>query len=135
MNVWSMEAMFNGCSHLETIFVGNRWSTDAVTESSEMFYGCTSLAGDKGTVYDEKYVDATRAHIDGGASNPGYLTGNIETLHGDVNGDGEVNIVDVNCIIGLILGDSGSYGGSADVNGDGEVNITDLNAIIDIILR
>ena len=51
---------------------------------------------------------------------------------GDVNGDNEVNIADVNAIIDVILG--GNTGASADVNGDGEVNIADVNAIIDIIL-
>ncbi len=54
-------------------------------------------------------------------------------LKGDVNGDGEVNIADVNALIDIILkGTSGNP--SADVNGDGEVNIADVNSIIDIIL-
>jgi len=56
-----------------------------------------------------------------------------ETVKGDVNGDGEVNIADVNVIIDLIL--NGGVGDtSTDVNGDGEVNIADVNAVIDIIL-
>ena len=53
-------------------------------------------------------------------------------LAGDVNGDGEVNIADVNAAIDDIL--SGRFEASADVNGDGEINIADVNAIIDIIL-
>ncbi len=54
-------------------------------------------------------------------------------LIGDVNGDGEVNIADINAAIDMILiGDQSSNG---DVNGDGEVNIADINAIIDIILN
>ena len=52
---------------------------------------------------------------------------------GDVNGDGEVNIADVNAVIDIIL--SGDIESAGDVNGDGEVNIADVNAIIDIILR
>ena len=52
---------------------------------------------------------------------------------GDVNGDHEVNIADINAVIGIILGgNTGS--GAADVNGDGEINIADVNAIISIIL-
>ena len=51
---------------------------------------------------------------------------------GDVNGDGAVNIADVNVVIEMIL--RGSTDASGDVNGDGTVNITDLNAIINIIL-
>ena len=134
-NVWNMDTMFAGCNHLETIYAGNSWRTDAVTKSDGMFYGCTSLVGGQGTVYDENHVDAAYAHIDGGSSDPGYLTGRVDSLlHGDVNGDGEVNITDVNCVINVILGAPDIYEGRADVNGDGEVNITDINAVIDIIL-
>ena len=53
-------------------------------------------------------------------------------LVGDVNGDGEVNIADVNAVIRMILTDETSAAG--DVNGDGEINISDVNAIIGIIL-
>ena len=51
---------------------------------------------------------------------------------GDVNGDLEVNIADVNAVIDLIL--AGNYTAIGDVNGDGEINIADINAVIDIIL-
>jgi len=54
-------------------------------------------------------------------------------LVGDVNGDGEVNIADVNAVIDLIL--SGKTTSNGDVNGDGEVNIADINFVIDLILR
>lgn len=56
-----------------------------------------------------------------------------QVLKGDVNGDGEVNITDVNDIIDCIL--MGSSAINADVNNDGEVNITDVSDIIDIILN
>ena len=56
----------------------------------------------------------------------------IEPIGGDVNGDGEVNIADVNAVINMSL-DSPAENG--DVNGDGEVNIADVNAIIDIIIN
>ena len=51
---------------------------------------------------------------------------------GDVNGDGETNIADVNAIIDAIL--AGMSQANCDINGDGEVNIADINAVIDIIL-
>ena len=54
------------------------------------------------------------------------------TVFGDVNGDGEVNIADVNAIIDVILG--GGNNTAADVNKDGEINIGDINAVIDVIL-
>ena len=60
-------------------------------------------------------------------------SGHVEPAVGDVNADGEVNIADVNAIIDMILGGTGSSSG--DVNHDGEVNISDVNAVIDIILR
>jgi hypothetical protein len=53
-------------------------------------------------------------------------------LLGDVNGDGEVNIADINAIIDAILDDG--YASPCDVNTDSEVNIADVNAVIDIIL-
>ena len=52
---------------------------------------------------------------------------------GDVNGDSEVNIADVNAVINMILGGNDDNT-AADVNGDGEINIADVNAIINIIL-
>ena len=53
-------------------------------------------------------------------------------IHGDVNGDGEVNIADVNAVVDVILG--GASNPNADVNDDNEINIADINAVIDIIL-
>ena len=58
---------------------------------------------------------------------------NVDAVPADVNGDGEVNIADVNMVIDAIMLDNGDL--SCDVNGDGEVNIADVNAIIDIILK
>ena len=54
-------------------------------------------------------------------------------LTGDVNSDGEVNIADVNLVIGAIL--NGSSSGPCDVNGDNEVSVADVNDVIDIILN
>ena len=54
-------------------------------------------------------------------------------IPGDVNGDGEINIADVNALIDLILG--GEFDTRGDVNGDLEVNIADVNAVIALILN
>ena len=61
----------------------------------------------------------------------------LDEIKGDVNGDNEVNIADVNAIIDIILGTRSAedFGSRAYVNDDNEVNIADVNAIIDIILR
>ena len=60
--------------------------------------------------------------------------GEHPNLPGDVNGDDEVNIADVNAVIDFIQQGDQYYSVSADVNNDGEISIADINAIIDIIL-
>ena len=81
--------------------------------------------------------DWIRRHMD-------YLDENVfiplpigpDFIPGDVNGDGEVNIADVNTLIDIILGGSADEGTMkrADVNGDSEINIADVNTVIDMIL-
>ena len=60
------------------------------------------------------------------------IAGEQTSLKGDVNGDGEVNIADINAVIRMII--SSELGLKGDVNDDGEINIADVNAIIKIIL-
>ena len=55
-------------------------------------------------------------------------------VSGDVNGDGEVNIGDVNALIDIIMGNPDDTQGSSDVNSDDEVNIADINAVISAIM-
>ena len=52
-----------------------------------------------------------------------------------MNGDGEVNIADVNVVINRINLGEGDQDTLLDLNGDGEVNIADVNTVIDLILR
>lgn len=52
---------------------------------------------------------------------------------GDVNGDGEVSVADVNVLVEMTL--SGTFNVAGDVNGDSEVSIADVNALIDLILQ
>lgn len=52
-------------------------------------------------------------------------------VKGDVNGDGVVNISDVNAVITVMCG--GPENPKADVNGDGVVNVSDVNAVIAIM--
>ena len=66
--------MFYNCSNLTTIYAGISWDVQNVSSSAQMFTGCTSLVGGKGTTYDASHVDKTYARIDGGTSNPGYFT-------------------------------------------------------------
>ncbi len=52
---------------------------------------------------------------------------------GDINGDGIVDITDVNMAINMVLGKTEKTT-AADINGDGTVDITDVNAIINLML-
>ena len=61
----------------------------------------------------------------------------LDEIIGDVNGDHEVNIADINVVISIIQGEevSADFLRRADVNKDDEVNISDVNRIIEIILN
>lgn len=65
-----------------------------------------------------------------------YLLEHSGYKRGDVNGDGQVDIADVNTIINIILGmdNAQRYGNRAYVNDDNVVDIADVNTIINIIL-
>ncbi|WP_215507270.1 BspA family leucine-rich repeat surface protein [Peptoniphilus sp. EMRHCC_23] len=68
--------MFYHCENLRTIFATDGFRTDRITDrvnASNMFAGCTSLVGGKGTVYNEDHVNKEYARIDGGADQPGYF--------------------------------------------------------------
>ena len=132
--VTNMSCMFNECDNLRTIYVGDSWTTAAVTSSSYMFDVCHSLVGGKGTAYSSSNPkDKTYAHIDGGPSNPGYFTGKGGGLRGDVNGDGKVNISDVTALINLLLAGN-TPPSTADCNQDGKVNSSDVTALINYLL-
>ena len=69
-------SMFEDCSKLTTIFVGEDWTIANLTESADVFKNCVNLIGGKGTAYDSLHVDYTYARIDGGPNSetPGYFT-------------------------------------------------------------
>ncbi len=133
--VISMSSMFDHCANLQTIYVGDGWNTAAVTISQDMFKDCTSLVGGQGTTYDANHVDAAYAHIDGGPSNPGYLTEKPAFLRGDVDGSGNVSIDDVTALIDYLLGSNSSINiANADTDQSGGVSIDDVTALIDYLL-
>ena len=133
-NVTDMGYMFYDDRNLQRIVVGNGWSTDKLTRSDNMFYNCTSLVGEEGTEFDASHVDAAYAHIDGGTSNPGYLSASIK---GDVNMDGTVDIADAVSVLNAMAGQP--VAGNANVNGDHDdggnpvVDIADLVTVLNIM--
>ncbi len=96
------------------------WSLDIKKTDSALFR-ITHASGNKTTYIDDfsLYPPAK-----------GFVTG-------DVNGDGEVNLADVNAIIDIIMSgsDDADMMSRSDVNSDGEVNVADVNTIIDMILN
>ena len=53
-------------------------------------------------------------------------------LPGDLNGDNEVNISDINLLINAIY--TGNGEANYDLNGDGSINITDLSRLLEIAM-
>ena len=92
-------------------------------------YGTDSEGNEEVTLFTFKAYNGMAVYKIGRNVGGGETPG----IPGDVNGDGEVNIADVNALIDQIL--SGAVQALGDVNGDGEVNIADVNAVIDMILN
>ena len=88
-NVTNMSEMFFYCRSLKTISVSNLWDTSNVSSGSSMFAACYNLKGGAGTVYDSNNTGLSYAHVDGGPSNPGYLT--YKTPTAIKNMDAETN--------------------------------------------
>lgn len=74
------------------------------------------------------YIDEVTIYHDGDFS-PIYVTG-------DVDGNGMVDVDDVNAVVNIILGlnSAADFKGVADVNDSGIVDVDDVNALINIIL-
>ena len=71
--VEDMSKMFKSCTNLAQIVVSDKWGTDAVTNSEDMFYKCTSIVGKNGTKYTYNNITHEFACIDT-EETPGYFT-------------------------------------------------------------
>jgi len=159
-----MDDAGNGCYTLATTVDGTVWfvfadgqTSDWTTFNNNYRYGPTSDASQEVTTaitYTTCKSSTNHAYKFTGEGVEYVFTFNLTDLTfrideqgdeppvvtdyptGDVNGDGEVSIADVNAIIDIILGASANYDvrQRADVNGDGEVTIADVNVVIDIIM-
>ena len=136
--VTDMRYMFIQCGNLMTIYAGQNWNTAAATNSGDMFTDCTSLVGGMGTAYSASNPkDKTYARIDGGPNTPGYFSEKPQSLLGDLDGSGIVDVEDVNAAINIILKlkTINDYPGNGDMDGNGYIDVEDVNAIINIILK
>lgn len=60
----------------------------------------------------------------------------VHLLPGDINGDGKVDVTDVNIIVNIILGkdNESKYPGNANVDGQGGIDVGDVNMVVNILL-
>ncbi|MBR6282852.1 MAG: leucine-rich repeat protein [Muribaculaceae bacterium] len=96
-----------------------------------------------GTTYSEATLYVPLASVEAyrnaeGWSNfqhiEGIDTGTEPALAGDLNGDGVVDVEDVNTLINIVLGVLPETS-EADLNGDGTADIADVNALINTVLN
>lgn len=109
-NTWFPYVLdFTGQEVADTFFIGFRFTAPRGIDCSATYYVDDFTWGGEATPYKK----------------------------GDVNGDGIVDVADVNVIINIILGDDegSKYNGRADVNGDGKVDVADVNALINLMLE
>lgn len=145
------EKAFMNCSNLNKVIIGKK--VNSIKENAFSF--CTSLKSIyslnttpptiSSSTFDTNTFLETKLYVPLGCKER-YMNNDFwkcfcniiefNPNHGDVNGDGEINIADINKIIDIILSDnSEDYGYDADVNADREINIADINKIIDIVLN
>ena len=151
-------------SEIQTIFNSRctncHSGSDAEEDLSLTSYNNLMNGGDSGDVvipYDHansllwQYVNSSYMPPYGSGSNPlttnqinliaqwideGALPESNESMLGDVNDDGAVNVLDVVLLVNLIL--NGNYpddNPQADVNGDEMLNVLDVVSLIGIILN
>ncbi|MBR1803406.1 MAG: dockerin type I repeat-containing protein [Muribaculaceae bacterium] len=73
------------------------------------------------------YIDYKFIQGDGGSEEP--------VLKGDANGDGKIDVEDVNAVINMVLNLQDKDLEVCDMNGDGKIDVEDVNALINIILK
>ncbi len=146
------QSAFRNCSKLKLLELG----TELRTINGQAFNGCPAITDiishrdrpaeivDNTPFSTSIYTTAT-VHVPSG-SLPNYYSAPVwmrfdqfvddavEVVKGDLNGDGRVDINDVNAVVNLILGRSTLYRDRADITGDGKVSVSDLNVIVNVML-
>ena len=115
-SVTDMNSMFSGCSVLENIYVGDGWSTQAVTTGNNVFKNCPKLPG-----YDESKTSYEMAKL---TTDGGYLKKKSEPIKmtwNESEGVWEFDMPESNVelqvlyysLTGVTLADGSSAGGTA----------------------
>ena len=58
-----------------------------------------------------------------------------ELLLGDVNQDGDINVLDIVSLVSVVLDDSSEYIEAGDMNQDGQLDVLDIVSFVQIILN
>ncbi|MEM9410133.1 MAG: hypothetical protein AAGA30_03405 [Planctomycetota bacterium] len=131
------------------ILESNKESLTAIEEFGPVTFDVTTLVNDWLTGMNANYSIAVTAKNDPQTANGGsgflhgfvnnteapgstFLTITVEDiLLGDVNCDGEVNLLDVSPFVDLLS--NGGFNDKADINGDEEVNLLDVGPFVEIL--
>ena len=152
---FAIRRMFYNCSNLSKLILGNGFATKEgikcqvfhsgnilntvvftgdipASINSKFFEGVGTAVAPATLAVQEQYKANYQAKFDGNMFYGGYFTlEGVEFKKGDLNGDGEVNNVDLVNVLTLIM--NGKYETNADLNGDGVVNVADIVELVKII--
>ena len=131
----------DGKTWTKAITPNNGTTSDVAIKSTGTCYWNLNLKNRQGALFRisqtggnknaATYIDNFTLYYTGEEGGP------IIDIPGDVNGDNEVNVADINAVLDIILGGSADDDTMrrADVDLDGEIGISDVNAVIAIILK
>ena len=125
------------------VYAGDASNAKAVSESGdENTRTITGITGTNYTIQNltenatyEYKVQAIGASAQSDWSNiiEVALASQPQWQRGDVNGDGDINVLDITALIDIIMNDGTDA--RADVNEDNAINVVDITALIDIIMN
>ena len=111
--------------------VSSKLNIDSLTDNSKPAATLYNANTD-GTLLMHKPITSIAKAANGDISFVFMAGQGTPALYGDVNGDGQVDIADVNTIINVMLGKATSD--TCDVTNNGQVDIADVNVIINLML-
>ena len=109
----------------------------AAGQSKVVRFDCDNVVnGEKYFAWVYYYSEGKQVRGRGTSSYTVVFPDEPEYQKGDINGDGKVDITDVNMIVNVMLGKTtaSSCKGDPNVDGQGGIDIADVNAVINIML-
>ena len=135
MAVYSGVASSSTATLLTAVEQGDS-TTRTITGITDKFYIVKDLTGGGTFNYKVKAIYTDNTESEWSNIQQVTLKEADAGLKGDVNGDGTVDVTDVNLAVNIILGkeSKADYIARADLDGNGSVDVTDVNLIVNIIL-